>query len=136
LLNATPITTEPKDSLSKMAAEVSEPTGEAAPAGEDSGFQLQVASFKDQVDADTFVEQLQKRGHRAFRVAAQVPERGIWHRVRIGPFKNKYEAELYKKKFERSERVAPFVVDPDQVRRAEELREQKLRARVEKYGRP
>ena len=96
---------------------------------------VQVASFKKASDADAFVADLRKRGHRAFRQAAYVPDRGLWHRVRIGPFKTKYQALLYKKKFEKSERVSPFVVDPDRVKHAEEIRAAKLAIRKKKFGR-
>lgn len=138
LLQATPVTTEPKDRLTAMAARVASGSdgGELAPLGNDGGIQLQVASFKAQADADQLVEQLRRRGHSAFRQAAQVRGRGLWHRVRIGPFASRYEANLYKKKFEASERMAPFVVDPAQVRRAEEIRDAKaaVRARREAGG--
>jgi cell division septation protein DedD len=95
-----------------------------------------VASFKQQPDADAFVADLRKRGHRAFRQAAYVPGRGLWHRVRVGPFKSKFQANQYKKKFEKSERVAPFVVDPHKVKAQQELRAAKLAIRKQKSGRP
>ena len=139
LLNATPVTTEPKDDLSKLAVTAASERANAAaeaPAGADSGFQIQVASFKDQVDADAFVSELRKRGHEAFRVAAMIPGRGLWHRVRIGPFKTKYQAVVYKQKFEQNERLSPFVVDPEKVKQAEEIRQRKLEVRLKKYGQP
>lgn len=139
LLNATPVTTNPKDPLSSLAvsaAKNKEDHLQPVPPGSDAGFQIQVASFKDQDDADHFVEQLRKRGHEAFRIAAMIPGRGLWHRVRVGPFKTKFQAIQYKKKFERNERLAPFIVDPEKVKRAEEIRDRKLRARIEKFGRP
>jgi len=124
LLGATPVTTTPKDPLTAMAVDASKVPDDAAlaPAGSDGGFQLQVASFKDQTEADKLVEDLRRRGHRAFRQAAYVPARGLWHRVRIGPFKNRFEANRYKGEFERNERMTPFVVDPEKVKQAEELR--------------
>ena len=72
LLNATPVTTSPKDSLTALASHAAEvpQSAELAPPGADGGYQIQVASFKDQPDADKFVEDLRKRGHRAFRQAA------------------------------------------------------------------
>jgi cell division septation protein DedD len=79
---------------------------------------------------------LRKRGHKAYRQGAYVPDRGLWHRVRVGPFKSAYEAERYKKQFEKSERVAPFVIDPHKQKQAEETRAAKHDARVRKYGRP
>ena len=138
LLNATPVTSEPKDDLSRLAVTAASARANAAteaPAGADSGFQIQVASFKEQVDADAFVSELRKRGHEAFRVAAMIPGRGLWHRVRVGPFKTKYQAVVYKQKFEQSERMSPFVVDPEKVKQAEEVRQRKLEVRLKKYGR-
>jgi DedD protein len=134
LLGATPVTTEPKDGLVALAAERGKlPEGtELAPAGMDGGFQLQVASFKELGEAERLVHDLRRRGHRAYSIAAQVPERGLWHRVRVGPFKSKFEAQRYKAEFERTERVSPFVVDPAKVKQAEEARAAKLAAREKK----
>jgi DedD protein len=124
LLNSSPVITSPRDALTDLAASAAaaKTDAELAPEGTDAGFQLQVASFKDQAEADKTVEDLRKRGHRAFRQAAHVPDRGIWHRVRIGPFKTKLEALKYKERFERTERIAPFLIDPDKVKQAEEQR--------------
>lgn len=124
LLNATPVTTQPKDQLTALAASAGkvDPSAEPAPAGSEGGFQLQVASFKEQAEADAFAEELRRRGHPAHTQAAYVADRGLWHRVRVGPFKSKWEATQYKAKFERSERVAPFVVDTKKVQRDEEER--------------
>lgn len=130
LLNSSPVITNPRDSLTDLAASAAaaKTDAELAPEGMDGGFQLQVASFKEQADADRAVEDLRKRGHRAFRQAAHVPDRGLWHRVRIGPFKTKLEALKYKEKFERTERIAPFLVDPEKVKQAEEQRAARLSA--------
>jgi cell division septation protein DedD len=130
LLNSSPVITSPRDALTDMAANAAaaKMDGELAPEGSEGGFQLQVASFKEQSDADRAVEDLRKRGHRAFRQAAHVPDRGLWHRVRVGPFKTKLEALKYKERFERTERIAPFLVDPDKVKQAEEQRAARLAA--------
>lgn len=128
LLNSSAVITSPRDALTDLAASAAaaKTDGELAPEGSDGGFQLQVASFKEQADADRTVEDLRKRGHRAFRQAAHVPDRGLWHRVRVGPFKSKLEALKYKERFERVERIAPFLIDPDKVKQAEEQRAAKL----------
>lgn len=132
LLGATPVTTEPKDRLVALAADVSK-VDNATPvlAGTEGGYQLQVASFRDQGDADHFVEELKKRGHRAYRQAAYVADRGLWHRVRIGPFKTKIAAEKYRAEFDQKERMSAFLVDPEKVKRQEEIRASKLAARAE-----
>ena len=136
VLHSTPVTTAPKDPLTAMAAGAARlpEDGTLAPAGSEGGFQLQVASFKDQADADRLVEDLRKRGHKAYRQAAYVPERGLWYRVRIGPFRSKIEAHKYREKFERTERVAPYVVDPDKVKQAETQRAARLAAQRKHPG--
>jgi DedD protein len=135
LLNSSPVITSPRDALTDLAgsAAAAKTDTELAPEGNDTGFQLQVASFKDQ--ADRAVEDLRKRGHRAFRQAAHVPDRGLWHRVRIGPFKSKLEALKYKERFERTERIAPFLIDPEKVKQAEEQRAARLSALQKRHER-
>lgn len=130
LFNSSPVITIPRDALTDLAASAaaSKTDAELAPEGSDAGFQLQVASFKDQAEADRAVEDLRKRGHRAFRQAAHVPDRGLWHRVRIGPFKTKLEALKYKERFERTERIAPFLIDPEKIKQAEELKAARMSA--------
>ncbi len=136
LLQATPVTKDPKDDLTAMAisrSALDESVG-AAPPGMEGGYQIQVASFEKQGDADAFVEVLRKKGHRAYRQAAHVPSRGLWHRVRIGPFKSRYQAQEYKKEFERTERVSPFLVDPHKVQQQKELLDAKREARKRRLG--
>lgn len=135
LLNATPVTTSPKDDLTRLAADASD-VSEAplAEPGMEGGYLVQVASFPKQEDADRFVEDLRRRGHQAFRQAANVPGRGLWHRVRIGSFKTKYAAVLYQRKLEKQERISAIVIDPDKVEQQQKVRAAKLAARIEKYG--
>jgi cell division septation protein DedD len=135
LLRATPVTTQPRDELTKLALSASRPseTGELAAEGHEGSFQIQVASFRSAEDADAFVMDLRKRNHRAYRQAAYVPDRGLWHRVRIGPFKTKYEATLYKAQLERAERIAGFVIDPDRQRKPDADRESGLSNREHRH---
>ncbi len=134
LLHSTSVTSEPKDSLTALAADAARVPDDVmlAPAGMEGGFQLQVASFKDQGDADALVEDLRKRGHKAYRQAAYVPERGLWHRVRVGPFRSKVDAVAYREKFEKSERMSPYVVDPEKVKQAEAQRAQRVAVEYQK----
>ena len=75
-------------------------------------YQLQVSSFKTQLEADTFAAALRRRGHHAYVEAADVKGRGVWYRVRIGPFKYKHAAVIYRQDFEAKERMVTFIVDP------------------------
>jgi cell division septation protein DedD len=134
LLQATTVTTQPEDDLTRLAAEKARPELiEIAPAatGSEGGYQIQVASFRDQAEADSFVAELQKRGHKSYRQAAYVPERGLWHRVRIGPFKHKFQAAQYQTEFEQKERMSTFLVDPEKVEKQKQARAENLAARSE-----
>ena len=56
-------------------------------------FTVQVASTKDLKDADRMVSRLKTKGYPAYKVLGKVPGKGIWFRIRVGPYKNKNEAE-------------------------------------------
>lgn len=101
------------DSLTAMATHVSRDDGaETAPVGTAGGFQLQVSSFKTATEAESFAAALRRRGHKAYVEPAQVKGRGLWHRVRIGPFKYRRSAVIYRQDFESKERMVTFIVDP------------------------
>ena len=70
----------------------------------DKNLTIQVASLKDSKDADEIVARLKKKGYPAYRTSSNIPGKGLWHRVRIGYFKDKSEAgstlnKLKKEKF-------------------------------------
>jgi cell division protein FtsN len=115
VLGATPLVTNPRDSLTRAAVEASEPPSDAqAAAGHDGGYQLQVSSFRSQAEANHFADQLRARGHRAHVNEARVQGRGTWYRVRVGPFPSQQQAVSYRSTFEQKEHVVPFVVTPAQ----------------------
>ena len=101
------------DTLSAMAKHVSRDEGaETVGAGTPGNYQLQVSSFKTATEAEGFAAALRRRGHKAYVEPANVPGRGLWHRVRIGPFKYKHSAVIYRQDFEAKERMVTFIVDP------------------------
>jgi cell division septation protein DedD len=90
--------------------------GTMVDAGRSGGYQLQVSSFKNLTDAESFAQALRRRGHRSYIETAHVKGRGVWHRVRIGPFRYKRSAMIYRQNFEAKERLVTFVVDPPKTR--------------------
>jgi cell division septation protein DedD len=113
VLEASPVVTHPRDGLTRAASESQAQTDtQAAPAGHDGNYQLQVSSFKTHEEADTFAQQLRVRGHKAYVIQANVPSRGTWYRVRVGPFPTQAAASAYRSSFEAKEHVVPFVVPP------------------------
>jgi len=70
----------------------------------DKRLTIQVASLKNSKNADEMVARLKKKGYPAYRISSNIPAKGLWHRVRIGYFKDKTEAgntldKLKKEKF-------------------------------------
>lgn len=115
VLQATSVVTRPRDALTKSAVERSEQAVSAqapAPAGKEGGYQLQVSSFRTQKEASQFSDNLRARGHKAYVQQADVPGRGTWYRVRVGPFASQHAAMSYRSTFEGKEHVVPFVVPP------------------------
>jgi cell division septation protein DedD len=115
VLEATPIITRPRDSLTKAATQIADSANDKAtlaPSGREGGYQLQVSSFRTQTEADQFATQLRARNHKAYVMEAHVPGRGTWYRVRIGPFPTQHAAAAYRGSFEGREHVVPFIVPP------------------------
>ena len=60
---------------------------------------LQVGAFPDEADADNMKAKLALQGFEAVVQTAMIPEKGVWHRVRVGPLNdvdqiNKIRGEL------------------------------------------
>ena len=112
-------TTPQQDSLRRLANNLNaaqERGGALVDSGRPGGYQLQVSSFKNLPDATAFASALRRRGHRAHVESARVKGRGLWHRVRVGPFKYKRSATIYRQDFEAKERLVSFVVNPPKTR--------------------
>jgi len=56
-------------------------------------FAVQVAATKDLKDADRLVSRLKTKGYPAYKVLGKVSGKGIWFRIRVGPYTNKDEAK-------------------------------------------
>ncbi len=104
------------DKLSALADGALDPVnspgakGKMAVAGAEGGWQLQVSSFRTEAEADAFMQQLRARGHKAHVQRAEIPSRGVWYRVKIGPFATQLEATKYRASFEAKEKMPGFVV--------------------------
>ncbi|HYD34286.1 MAG TPA: SPOR domain-containing protein [Methylophilaceae bacterium] len=83
--------------------EIREKEADASPAAAESYF-LQVGAFQTEQEADNQKAQLALLGLEAMVQTANIPEKGVWHRVRVGPFDsldeiNKAREELVKNGF-------------------------------------
>ena len=54
---------------------------------------LQVGSFPNAVDADNLKARLAMLGLEASVQVAEVPDKGVWHRVHMGPYASREEVK-------------------------------------------
>lgn len=85
------------------------PKGHAVNQSEGS-LTLQVGSFPDAAEANRRVERLKAAGITARVVTAQLPGRGTWHRVQIGRFVTREEADRYGKQLRAKGDIQDFIV--------------------------
>lgn len=96
--------TRPAQKVEKSASSSKQTKAEA-----DAGFTIQVASLKDMKVAAEMAEMLKKKGYQSYTVSAKVPDRGTWHRIRIGHFKNRPDAADTLEKLKK-DKYRPIVV--------------------------
>lgn len=87
-----------------------EPAPAAVPEGSDGPFTLQVASYQDEQEARRTSARLRGEGYRTFITAADIPDRGTWFRVRIGPFRSQAEVDRQRRAYEERMRAPAIVV--------------------------
>ncbi len=90
-----PLTSQKRVSKSKAAPEEKKtlpdlPDVKPSPSGT---LAVQVASTKDAASAEALVKKLTQMGYAGFSTMAEIPNKGRWYRVRVGPYRTKTEAE-------------------------------------------
>jgi len=73
-------------------------------------YTIQLASYQEKEMAENDVKQMKRRGYAAFIIAAELPDKGMWYRVRLGSFSNKAAAEKLQKELQTKEGISPIVV--------------------------
>ncbi len=99
----------PKPVVTKAAAPAPSQVASAAPAPK-GHFALQVGSFPEKTEADTFAKRFGSLN--AYVVASEIPGKGIWYRVRVGDYASAKDAIAAKSDFEKQNSVIAYVVGP------------------------
>jgi cell division septation protein DedD len=94
---------------STPAAEVGEQQASRNVTGK-KGYYVQVASFRDEERAEMLAAELRGKGYTAQVVSGVVVGKGIWHRVRLGPFENKSEAHTRAQDVANKENFRPLII--------------------------
>jgi cell division protein FtsN len=80
-----------------------------ADSARESRFTLQLSSFGDRAEAESFRAKLIKAGYSAYIVEAEVPDKGTWYRVRLGGYDSYDAAVTAKKEFEARQQIIAYV---------------------------
>lgn len=72
-------------------------------------FALQLSSFQNKIEADTFAEKLRKDGLRPQITSAEVAGKGLWYRVRVGQYGSWDQALKAKIKIERDHSIIAYI---------------------------
>nr|SPS06845.1 Sporulation domain-containing protein [Candidatus Nitrotoga fabula] len=83
----------PKNIESPAVQQRSQPVQAAGQAPEKEMYLLQVGSFPNAVDADNLKARLAMLGLEASVQVAEVPDKGVWHRVHMGPYASREEVK-------------------------------------------
>ncbi|TYO95686.1 sporulation related protein [Geothermobacter ehrlichii] len=75
----------------------------------ESGYVLQVASFRDVKQAEALSRRLAGKGYDAFVRRVDLGGKGIWQRVYVGPYSDRPTAEKAAKKLKLKEKFSPLV---------------------------
>lgn len=81
----------------------------APPVSQEGKYTIQIASFLEREQAQNLVRWLRERGYPAFMITAEIEGRGTWHRVRVGRFPSKEEANTYQKQLEKKIHLRGFI---------------------------
>jgi cell division septation protein DedD len=72
-------------------------------------YTIQVGAFEEGAVAENMAKQLQKKGYPSYTVIKTLPDKGVWHRVRVGKYKTRKEAERVAADLEQREHLSWFI---------------------------
>lgn len=93
------------------APDVQELAAEDSPASPDAEgrFVVQIGSFRASADARALKERLAQKGFATFVEQADLGDKGVWHRVRVGPFAEAQSAQSTVDLLKSQEKIDGFV---------------------------
>jgi len=99
----------PRPAQTKTPAPAAKKEPAAPAASSKVRYTVQVGAYPEKAMAEEEVRNMKRRGYAAFLVATNIPDKGIWYRVRIGSFANKDAAEKLANDLKAKEGTASFV---------------------------
>jgi cell division septation protein DedD len=81
----------------------------APPAAAGGAFVVQAAAFREAADAGSLRERLAGKGYAAYTQEANLGEKGVWHRVYVGPFATTEAAQAAAARLQADEKLSAMV---------------------------
>jgi DedD protein len=97
-----------KEAIARAQALPQEPQ-RPAEAVKGGAFTLQLSAFQSRPEADRFAARLRDKGYAPYILAAEVPGKGTWYRVRMGSFASREAAGRYLTDFKRETQLDAYV---------------------------
>jgi len=72
-------------------------------------YTVQVGAFAEATVAEKLSHQLQQKGYPAYTMVKKIPDKGVWHRVRVGRYSDRAEAESVIAQLEQREHLSGFI---------------------------
>lgn len=101
---------KPESVLVNSKQRLSTPDHEVPAVTPQDTYTIQIASMSSKVYAETYLKKMIAKGYSAYIVTADLAERGVWYRLRIGPFKDNSAAEQAKKAIFNKEGIEAIIV--------------------------
>lgn len=106
-----PVTTAtPAPMTSSVNTPAVSPNPSQPPSSSSGNWTIQVAAMKDTAEADRIVAKLKQQGYPAVRLTGEVVGKGVWHRIRIGPYPRREEADAVVGKLSK-EGLSPIAIN-------------------------
>ena len=95
---AAAVPVETKETTQGALARLGQATASPEPEAVAGNFTVQVSAFQTEEEADAYRASLNRKGYQPYVVAAEIPGKGMWYRVRVGRFEDKTAANEAKAK--------------------------------------
>jgi len=90
-------------------SEKSDKADKDKPKDKKARFTLQISSFQERSEADSLLAKLSASGFKPYMIMSNVPEKGVFFRVRIGEYASKADAQDAKTEFEKKQHLLAYV---------------------------
>lgn len=72
-------------------------------------YTIQIKAVQSKTEAEQISTDLNSKGYSSYIIKSDLPEKGLWYRIRIGKFKNRSQAKKIAEEFKRKEKMDYYI---------------------------